>query len=65
MLVEIWVTGENQYNFYSYHAPQTGFFVFKNGEFEGIYDSLAECREYTIDFDNRFGDGTFSLPEQD
>lgn len=64
MLVEIWVTTNGQYNFY-YHDFRGGYFVLKNGEYDGAYDTLEECKEYTVDYDKLWGDDTFLYPKQD
>lgn len=69
MLVEIWITGNGRYDFYeveaSYYTPKH-YFVLKNrDEFDGLHDTLAECKEYTVDYDNLWGDNSFLFPKDE
>ena len=65
MLVEIWINQNGQYNFY--FVQSDGFmpdyyFALKGNRYSGSYDSLDECKKYTIEYDNRYGDDSVLFP---
>lgn len=62
MIVQIWINENGSYYFYKYDFKEC-YFVLRNGLFAGIYDSLDECKEYTVDFDNLYGASTFEIGE--
>lgn len=66
MLVQIWINGNGVYKFYlaDYIEDRPKhYYVYKNEQYDGAYDTLAECKEYTVDYDKLWGDDTFSLPK--